>query len=121
MELKRAIIFVTNLLLMTEFYRDKLGLRPILEGATPEWIEFDAGGTRISLHAIPEGIAKEIGTSAAPRVREEMPTKLVFAVADVEAERARLLALGVRMLELKSWGACDGVDPEGNVFQIDRA
>jgi len=22
------------------------------------------------------------------------------------------------MFELRAWGACDGVDPEGNVFQI---
>ena len=37
---------------------------------------------------------------------------------DVAAARARLIAHGAVMHEPRPWGACDGVDPEGNVFQI---
>ena len=38
-------------------------------------------------------------------------------VADVAAERRRLEALGVRLL-VRPWGACDVVDPEGNVIRL---
>lgn len=43
--------------------------------------------------------------------------KLLFVVPDVERERARLETLGVTLL-IRPWGACDGVDPEGNVFGL---
>jgi predicted enzyme related to lactoylglutathione lyase len=47
--------------------------------------------------------------------------KLIFAVDSVPAERSRLEAMGITMLQ-RPWQkpneACDGVDPEGNVFQI---
>jgi predicted enzyme related to lactoylglutathione lyase len=46
---------------------------------------------------------------------------LIFAVEDMPAERARLEAMGITMLQ-RSWQeaseACDCMDPEGNVFQI---
>ena len=35
----------------------------------------------------------------------------------MKAEFQRLSALGV-VVTLRPWGTCDGVDPEGNVFQI---
>ncbi len=54
-------------------------------------------------------------------MREKSPVKLVFAVADIPAERARLEAMGVTTLQ-PSWQepgeSCDCVDPEGNIFQI---
>ena len=37
-------------------------------------------------------------------------------VDDVERERTRLAKAGITMLE-RPWGSCDGIDPEGNVFQ----
>ncbi|NDJ11150.1 MAG: glyoxalase/bleomycin resistance/dioxygenase family protein, partial [Acidobacteriia bacterium] len=52
-----------------------------------------------------------------PRIREETPIKLIFTVTDLAGEVSRLQAAGVQ-LELKPWGAADGIDPEGNVFQL---
>ncbi len=49
--------------------------------------------------------------------RAKNPIKLIFEVADVASERARLEALGVAMTP-RPWGACDWADPEGNIFQI---
>jgi predicted enzyme related to lactoylglutathione lyase len=47
--------------------------------------------------------------------------KLIFTVENVEAERMRLEAMGITILS-RPWRqpaeSCDGVDPEGNVFQI---
>jgi predicted enzyme related to lactoylglutathione lyase len=47
--------------------------------------------------------------------------KLIFAVDDVPAERNRLEALGIAILQ-RPWqnaaDECEGIDPEGNIFQI---
>jgi catechol-2,3-dioxygenase len=117
MRLGRAILFVKDFDGLLAFYCNTLGLRRLTQDA-PGWAELDAGGATLALHAIPSEIAKAISITSPPRRREEMPIKLVFVVPDVESERARLVSLGVSMSELRPWGASDGVDPEGNVFQI---
>ena len=118
MRLGRAILFVTDFEGMLAFYRESLGLNVVEGHDTEGWAELDAGGTMLALHAIPQDIAKGITLASSRWPREETPIKLVFIVADVRAERARLMSLGVRMSDVKPWGGCDGVDPEGNVFQI---
>ncbi len=102
---------------MAAFYGDTLGLKPIGETRTDAWVEFDAGSARLALHAIPPQIRDRIEISSPARAREENPVKLIFAVGNVELELARLEVLGIRMLPRAS-GACDGIDPEGNVFRI---
>jgi hypothetical protein len=42
---------------------------------------------------------------------------LIFEVADSAVEASRLAALGVTILQ-RPWGTWDGIDPEGNIFQI---
>jgi catechol 2,3-dioxygenase-like lactoylglutathione lyase family enzyme len=106
MKLARAIVFVKDVDRMTAFYRDALGLAEVRR--EPGWVELDG----VALHAIPPGLE----VSFAPR--EDTPIKLAFACDDVAAARARLTAAGATMREVRPWGSCDGVDPEGNVFQI---
>ena len=118
MRLGRAILFAKDFQRMLTFYRDSLGLTPVGEPALLGWVELDAGGARLALHAIPNDIAQRITLERPARPRQETPIKLVFVVSDVDAERARLISLGVRMLDVQPWGGCDGVDPEGNVFQL---
>ena len=118
MELGLAIIFVKRLETMVSFYGDTLGLVLLKDKSSESWAEFAAGGARLALHAIPAELAEKVVVTDPPRPREETPIKLLFLVDDVAAERTRLLSRGVAMLELRAWGACDGVDPEGNVFQI---
>jgi len=118
MELRRAIVFVKNLQRMASFYGDTLGLKALPEGATGEWVEFEAGNVSFALHAIPDSIADAISISDPPRRRNETPIKLVFGVDNVAAQRRRLLEHGISMSEIHPWGGCDGIDPEGNVFQI---
>ncbi len=120
-QLRRVILFAKDMDLMIGFYCRTLGLSLVPGTASPTWAELGAGGAALALHAIPAEVAKSITITSPPRAREETPIKLVFAVQDVEAERTRLVAAGVPMSEMRAWGACDGVDPEGNVFQITRA
>jgi len=102
---------------MKAFYSEILGGEPVNEKWTDAWAEFDAGGARFALHAIPPDIANGIQISSPPKAREKGPVKLVFEVPDVEAERARLESMGVTMVQ-RPWGAWDGIDPEGNIFGI---
>lgn len=106
---------------MKEFYRQMLGTQPVNAEWTDTWALFDADGTHFALHAIPEEYARNIEISSPPKVRETSPVKLIFAVDNVPPERSRLEGMGVTMLQ-RPWQnpaeECEGVDPEGNVFQI---
>jgi catechol 2,3-dioxygenase-like lactoylglutathione lyase family enzyme len=118
MDLRYPMIFAKDLDRMTAFYRDGLGLRLRPESVKPGWVEFDAGGAGLALHAIPDHIAATIDITVPPAAREDSATKLVFQTADVAAARAHLIAHGAMMFEMRGSGSCDGLDPEGNVFQI---
>lgn len=121
MRLACAMIYVKDFSTMKEFYSAMLGDKPVNEEWTDSWAEFDAGGARFALHAMPAEIAREIEISSPPQPRERNPVKLIFQVENVHAERARLELLGITMMN-RPWQnpaeSCDGVDPEGNIFQI---
>jgi hypothetical protein len=106
---------------MKEFYRQMLGAWPVNTEWTDTWALFDADGTRFALHAIPAEYARNIEISSPPKPRETGPVKLIFAVDNVPVERNRLEAMGITMLQRPWQNAteeCEGVDPEGNIFQI---
>jgi len=113
-----AIIFAKDMQRLAEFYHEALGLPVITAPTAPGWLELDAGGVRLALHAIPPRLARQIEITHPPRAREETPVKLVFEVDDLEAMRRRLVHHGATMFEPKSSGVCDGLDPEGNVFSL---
>jgi predicted enzyme related to lactoylglutathione lyase len=120
MNLGSAIIFAKDMDRMTTFYRDGLGLRPRPETSSEGWAEFEAGGAVLALHVIPPQIAQGIEIATPPQAREDTPIKLVFETADLDAARRHLIAHGAVMSEPRKGKrrSCDGLDPEGNVFQI---
>jgi predicted enzyme related to lactoylglutathione lyase len=115
------MIYVKDFPRMKEFYRQMLGAQPVNTESTDTWALFHANGTRFALHAIPAEYARNIEISSPPKARETSPVKLIFAVDNLPAERNRLEAMGVTMFQ-RPWQdatqECEGVDPEGNVFQI---
>jgi predicted enzyme related to lactoylglutathione lyase len=115
------MLYVKDLESMKRFYGELLGVEPGNRDWTDVWAVFDTGGGRFHLHAVPGEIAAGIEISDPPEMRESEASKLMFAVADVEAERGRLEARGVRIVRRpwqKAGEGFDAVDPEGNVFQI---
>ena len=48
LQLSRAVLFVRDLPRMTAFYRDVLGLSPIDDGQTQDWVEFRAGAVTLA-------------------------------------------------------------------------
>jgi predicted enzyme related to lactoylglutathione lyase len=111
------MIYVKDLHRMAAFYGDILGLKLIDETRMDTWVEFEAGAAQFALHAIPPQIAHQIQTSSPPQPREKNPVKLIFEVENLVSERRRLEALGVTIVQ-RPWGTFDGIDPEGNIFQI---
>src|SRR5262245_34805677 len=59
MRLSATMIYVKDLPRMRAFYSDLLALRPTSDMWTDSWTEFDAGGVRFELHAIPPDIASQ--------------------------------------------------------------
>ena len=114
LKLTRIIIFTRNMEKMTRFYRDQLGLAALVdkEYDPSDWIEFDAGVTRIALH---KGHGKSAGKAGI------CAQKIVFYAKDVAATRAELLKKKVKMGDVKIFEKlvmCDGFDPDGNKIQI---
>jgi catechol 2,3-dioxygenase-like lactoylglutathione lyase family enzyme len=121
MKLALAILFAKDVARLRAFYETALGLQVVDATPAGDWVRFDAGGAGIALHAIPKGIAKGIVIDDPPRAREGTPIKLAFHADDPAVERDRLIALGVSMRDVCRFGDvvfCDGLDPEGNVFQL---
>ncbi len=119
-----AMIYAKDLEAMTAFYRDVMALSVVKE--TSDWVELDAGGTRLALHAIPIAIASGITITTPPEPRTTTPIKLLFVSDDVQAFAARLRAAGGTLSapRLDDTGVIqriDGFDPEGNVFGVSAA
>ena len=123
MRLQCAMLYVKDFARMRRFYEGMLGAHPVNTEWTDRWALFDSGGARFALHAIPTELAGNVEISSPPEPRELSPVKLIFGADDVEREQMRLEAMGITMVR-RPWPrpgeACDGIDPEGNVFQIAR-
>jgi len=106
LELRRIILFTSNLKAMSAFYGEALALPLVTD--EDGFKEFDAGGCRIALH----NGASEIGAR---------PPKLVFYSDDIPATREALVARGVKLGKVLSQSdltRCEGRDPDGNPLQI---
>ena len=115
MEMAQTIVFVDDVARMQAFYHGVLGL-PVIT-AEPGWVRLDAGGVVLALHAIKPGRK----LPEPPPERVDSHIKLCFHVDDVDAVRTGLVEAGIRMRDIHRYNGvafCDGVDPEGNVFQI---
>lgn len=102
LRVRRVILFARNLERLLHFYRDVLGLRVRTGSADEGWVDF---GT-LALH---RG-ASRTGS-----------TKVAFWSANVARDRERLVRRGARLGRVKDFGGlvlCEGLDPEGNRYQL---
>jgi predicted enzyme related to lactoylglutathione lyase len=120
--LARVILFAKDCDELVRFYTEVLGLE---RSGSPEdsadFVTLAGGGAQLCIHGLPARIAKTIAIEDPPRRRSETALKVAFYAEDVAKARADVVARGARMGEVTRFGAlalCDGVDPEGNVFQI---
>jgi catechol-2,3-dioxygenase len=117
--LTRVILYVQDVVRLTTFYRDILGL-PVVQEIAGEWTVLQAGACEIALHLAGAPYHVEDPST----FDAESNVKLVLTVdRDLAALRDELSAKGVPMGSIKSYPPltgplCDGRDPEGNVFQL---
>ena len=108
-------VFVEDLARAMDFYETQLGLKLQHGDAAHGYASFDAGPIRLGLAVAGEEHADLVGRH----------TGVGLAVADLEAEHARLAGLGVEFAmppTRQPWGGFMAllVDSEGNVLYLDE-
>lgn len=115
-----VVLFVDHVTRLADFYRQVAGMAQV--HADAQHVVLEAHGLELVLHALPGSGARE--TPAPPAPREDSFLKPCFPVDDLPAARATARRLGghlagpEREWEARGVRACDGWDPEGNVFQL---
>ncbi len=119
--LPSAVIFAKDVNGLAAFYRAVLEMTEVQADA--DHVVLGTAGFQLVIHGIPAAIAASFQISTPPEVREEMPIKLCLPVSSLADTRRQARALGggmgapEREWTARNFRACDGFDPEGNVFQ----
>ncbi|KVD06345.1 lactoylglutathione lyase [Burkholderia ubonensis] len=117
----RVLLYVHDVASIKSFYLRYFDLR-VVEEIDREWAVLDAGNVELALH-----LADPAFRRAAAPAQHATNVKLVFSIASgIDAHRDRLARDGVAVRELKRYDSFayrmyDGLDPEGNVFQVMQA
>ncbi len=118
MKMSGIVLYVQDVEKLKRFYTEYLHFE-VAEEMLPSWVLLKLGELELGLHKA--GITYDVSETEAG---ENNNAKLVFETEeDLTLLREQLLSRQVQMRELKTWGnygfwLCDGIDPEGNVFQI---
>lgn len=118
--LPAGVIFVDDIALVADFYRAVVGLQTVHAGEGH--IVLAGAGFQLTIHSLPDQVsARRYPT------REDGYIKLCFPVADIARARAAAASHGGEIWTAdqewtaRGFRACDGRDPEGNVFQVRQA
>lgn len=117
MRLAQVILFTEDVPRLAAFYRDAIGLPELDGSAASGFLRLDAGACALALHALSPATPPR--DEPAPRLDSWI--KVCFHVDDIDGARAALVARGAAMRDVHRYEGvafCDGVDPDGNVFQI---
>jgi len=116
--LSMIILYVQDIQNLKEFYREHFGLTLVEEDEV--WVVLNAGSIHIGFHKIGAQFLEQLE----PNHRFDNNSKLIFEIdGDLEEIRSRFVSNNIKMREIKTFEnydfwLCDGVDPEGNVFQL---
>jgi len=115
-----AVIYAKQLALVTRFYERVLGFD--VRHRADDHIVLGSAGFELVVVEIPAHIPVVI--ESPPVRREATPIKLIFVVPSIAESRTAVAeAGGVLDPVEREWQSadsrvCDGLDPEGNVFQL---
>ncbi|AOR71142.1 lactoylglutathione lyase [Burkholderia stabilis] len=119
----RIILYVQDVALLKAFYQRHFDL-PVVEEIDGEWAVLDAGAVELALHLAGPAF-RHAAAPANPNANATASNvKLVFRIdTDIESHRDRLARDGVTVRDIKRYDGfpyqmVDGIDPEGNVFQV---
>lgn len=117
-----VVVFAKSIPKLARFYREIAEMVSVHEDK--DHVVLDQEGFQVVIHGIPKKISAQIRISEPPEIREGTPVKLCLPVTSIEHARTKATELGGSVYpESKEWEArgfraCDGHDPEGNVFQV---
>jgi len=117
-----AVIFAKDIELLARFYREVAEMTEVFKDK--DHIVLDEDGFQIVVHGIPKKIAATIKINIPPEIRDQTPLKICLPVTSIEQARSRAAELGgcvgpkTKEWVARGFKACDGNDPEGNVFQV---
>jgi predicted enzyme related to lactoylglutathione lyase len=120
-----AVVYVKDLLLTSLFYQNILNL--LLVQQEQDFIVLKKENFDLILVKTPAEIAATIHISSPPGLREDTPIKLVFPVAKLSKARELASQYGGHIhtkeqeWDFQYYRVCDGLDPEGNIFQLREA
>lgn len=116
-----AVLFCADVARLTRFYTVVAEMRDV-DGDDHHRV-LESNGFQLIVHAI-RGEPESAAVGDAIPAREDSYIKVCLPVASLAAARARAGTLGGRLQpvdrewQARGFRACDGVDPEGNVFQL---
>jgi predicted enzyme related to lactoylglutathione lyase len=117
-----AVIYAKDYRELARFYEQVAGLTP--REVEKEYVLLEAPSFQLVILQIPHRIAATITIDKPPQKRERTPIKLVLNVNSIENARQTAKLLGGELNGVdKEWSfrgikRCDGIDSEGNVFQL---
>lgn len=116
-----AVLFGKDLPRLARFYSQVANLEITLEDN--RLIVLESASFQLVLHALPPAVAKKLVIETPPKLRTDLPVKLVFPVLSLTTARQQAAELGGglnppdQQWQARNFSACDGFDPEGNVVQ----
>lgn len=117
-KLDTIIFYIKDIQLLKNFYVENFNMEVLEEDEI--WLLLNAGSINIGFHKIGDQYLKKIDANH----RFDNNTKIVFEVdTDIQSAKTELILKNIQMREIKTFEnydfwLCDGIDPEGNVFQI---
>src|SRR6476646_6977009 len=120
-----AVMYAKDYRALAKFYEQVAGMKQ--RETDEEYVLLETPSFQLVILKIPERIAANITIEKPPRKRENTPIKLLLNVSSIENARKTAKGLGGDLngtkKEWKFHGVkrCDGIDPEGNVFQLQEA
>ena len=119
-----VMVYAKDAQCLKQFYAAVLQLADCPEQSEPEhgFFVLQGAGLQVLIHAIPEAYAADIEIQTPPVPREDSALKFFFQVHDLDHARDVAAECGGSVAE-QVWEAacyryCNGVDPEGNIFQL---
>lgn len=122
-----VLVYAKDATNLTQFYRAVLQLLDCDEQSEPEhgFFVLQGRGIEMAIHAIPAAYAADIEIQTPPVPREDSTLKFFFNVHDIAHARDVATELGgsiaEQVWETPRYRYCNGIDPEGNVFQLRQA
>jgi len=116
-----AVLFVANVPNMTRFYRTVASMALLHEDKGHAILELQ--GFQLVIHAL-RGEPDLPAAGGQVPARQDAHVKVCLPVASIAAARSSAGSLGgavyppAKEWEARGFRACDGTDPEGNVFQV---